>query len=62
MIINLHDVVESKCFEMSTQLDANFADQGKNVVAQFEASLVDRVKDEVRTKSHNYLWSWSLPI
>ena len=48
MIKNLHDVVERKFFEISTQLDANLVDWGKKVVAQFEASLADRVKDEVR--------------
>ena len=62
MIMNLHDVVERKFYEMSTRLDASLADQGKNVVAQFEASLADRVKDEVRKEFHSYLWSQSLPI
>ena len=62
MIVNLHDVVERKFFEMSSRLDTSLADRGKKVVAQFEASLVDRVKDEVRKEFHIYLWSWSLPI
>ena len=62
MIMNLHDVVERKFSEMSTQLDASLVDRGKKVVAQFEASLVDRVKDEVRKEFRSYLWSWSLPI
>ena len=38
------------------------AGQGKKVVAQFEASLADRGKDEVRKEFHSCLWSWSLPI
>ena len=62
MIMNLHDVVERKFFEMSARLDASLVDRGKKVVAQFEASLADRVKDEVRKEFHSYLWSWSLPI
>ena len=62
MIANLHDIVEKKFFEMSTQLDASLADQGKKVIAKFEASLVDRVKDEVRKEFRSYLWGWSLPI
>ena len=32
------------------------------MVAQFEAILADRVKDEVRKEFYSYLWSWSLPI
>ena len=62
MITNLHDVVERKFSEMSAQLDASLADRGKKVVAQFEASLTNRVKDEVRKEFHSYLWSWSLSI
>ena len=62
MIANLHDIVEKKFFEMSTQLDASLADQGKKVIAKFEASLADRVKDEVRKEFCSYLCSWSLPI
>ena len=62
MIMNLHDVVERKFSKMSTQLDASLANRGKKVVAQFEASLDDRVKDEVRKEFCSYLWSWSLPI
>ena len=62
MIVNIHDVVERKFSEMSTQLDASLANRGKYVVAQFEASLADRVKDEVRKEFRIYLWSWSLPI
>ena len=30
--------------------------------SQFEASLDDRVKDELRKEFHSYLWSWSLLI
>ena len=62
MIMNLRDVVERKFSKMSAQLDASLVDQGKKVVSQFEASLTDRVKDEVRKEFHSYLWSWSLPI
>ena len=32
------------------------------MIAKFEASLADRVKDEVRKEFRSYLWSWSLPI
>ena len=32
------------------------------MIAKFEASLADRVKDEVRKEFHSCLWSWSLPI
>ena len=32
------------------------------MIAKFEASLADRVKDEVRKEFCSYLWSWSLPI
>jgi len=62
MIRNIHDVVERKFSEMSTRLDASLVDQGKKVVAQFEASLAGQVKDEVRKEFHSYLWSWGLLI
>ena len=62
MITNLRDVVERKFSEISTRLDASLADRGKKVVAQFEAILADRVKDEVRKEFRSYLWSWNLPI
>ena len=62
MITNLYDVVERKFSEMSARLDVSLADRSKKVVAQFEASLADRVKDEVRKEFHSCLWSWSLPI
>ena len=32
------------------------------MVAQFEVSLVDRVKEGVRKEFRSCLWSWSLPI
>ena len=53
--------MEKKFFKMSIRLDASLADRGK-VIAKFEASLVDPVKDEVRKELCSYLWSWSLPI
>ena len=62
VIANLHDIVEKKFSEMSIRLDASLADRGKKVIAKFESSLADRVKDEVRKEFHSYLWSWSLPI
>ena len=62
MIENIHDIVEKKFSNMSTRLDASLADQGKKVIAKFEASLADRVKDEVRKEFYSYLWSWILPI
>ena len=62
MIANLHDIVESKFFEMSVQLDGSLASRVKKVVAQFEASLANQVKNEVRKEFYSYLWSWSLPI
>ena len=62
MIANLHDIVEKKFSEMSTQLDASLANQGKKMIAKFEASLDDQVKNLVRKEFHSYLWSWSLPI
>ena len=62
MIANLHDIVEKKFSEISTRLNASLVDRGKKVIAKFEASLVDQVKDEVRKEFCSYLWSWSLPI
>ena len=62
MIVNLHDIVEKKFSEMSIRLDASLADRGKKVIAKFEASLADQVKDEVRKEFRSYLWSWSLLI
>ena len=53
MIANLHDIVEKKFSEMSTWLDASLADRGKKVIAKFEASLTDQVKDEVRKEFHS---------
>lgn len=47
MIVNLRDVVERRFSKMSTQ---------------FEASLVDRIKDKVRKEFCGCLWSWSLWI
>ena len=47
---------------MFARLDASLVDQGKKVVAHFEASLFDQVKDEVRKEFRSYLWSWSLLI
>ena len=57
MITNLHDVVERIFFEMSAQLDASLANQGKKVVAQIEVSLANRVKDELRKVFNSCLLS-----
>ena len=62
MVTNLCDVVERKFSKIFSWLDASLVDQGKKVVAQFEASLTNQLKDEVRKKFHFCLWSWSLPI
>ena len=56
MTVNLHDVVEIIFFEMSAWVEVSLADRIKKVVAQFETSSADQVKDKMRKALCRCLW------